>query len=122
MTKHIPISIGEYIDKITILELKLANIQNASQLQNVKKELDLLLNLDNDLIVGTEKYTKLKTINEQLWIVEEQLRIKETQQDFNKDFIELARSVYKLNDERAAIKKEINLMYNSELVEEKSYD
>lgn len=122
MSKHVTVSIGEYIDKITILQIKQKKIRNREQLNNVNRELNLLLPLDSEAIVGTKLYNNLKTINEQLWDIEDRIRIKEKQLAFDDEFISLARSVYKLNDQRADIKRQINLQYASELIEEKSYE
>ncbi len=122
MSKTVNVSVGEYLDKITILQIKQEKINNKEQLVNVNRELDLLLSLDDESIVGTELYTSLKNINEQLWDIEDRIRIKEKHQHFDDEFIHLARSVYKLNDQRAEIKRQINLQYASELIEEKSYE
>lgn len=122
MSKHVTVSIGEYIDKITILQIKQQKIINKQQLINVNRELDLLLPLDSESIVGTDLYISLKTVNEQLWDIEDRIRLKEKQQEFDEEFISIARSVYKLNDQRADIKRQINLQYASELIEEKSYE
>tara|TARA_B100001250_G_scaffold390177_1_gene389914 strand:- start:586 stop:987 length:402 start_codon:yes stop_codon:yes gene_type:complete len=119
----IPISLGELIDKITILEIKTAHMTNL-KLKNVKKELKILKCIleDKNLQVDTNLINNLKEVNNNLWNIEDSIRKKESIQKFDKDFIQLARSVYKENDKRASIKKEINLKYNSELVEEKSYN
>tara|TARA_B100000965_G_C19289016_1_gene625014 strand:+ start:74 stop:475 length:402 start_codon:yes stop_codon:yes gene_type:complete len=117
-----PISLGELIDKITILEIKKENMQGG-QLDNVKKELiylqktltDIGVVIDNDLI------NDLKTVNNKLWNIEDEIRFKESKQEFDQFFINLARSVYKENDRRALLKKKINTIYNSDIVEEKSY-
>ena len=115
----VPVSIGELIDKITILEIKKDRIKNPEALKNINYELEQLSGkLDVD---AGSSYKLLKIVNEQLWDVEDELRILEKQEDFGEKFVKLARSVYVLNDERAAIKKDINLKYNSSIVEEKSY-
>ena len=118
-----PISLGELIDKITILEIKKV-FMTGIKLNNVDKELKLLKNLihDMNLEIDINLINNLKVVNKNLWEIEDKIRIKERNQEFDKDFIELARSVYKENDKRSSIKKEINLHYHSELVEEKSYD
>lgn len=120
--KQIPVSIGEYIDKITILKIKVLQIKNSDKLNNVKKELDLLLTLDEEGIVGTEEYYSLYRVNQMLWEVEDAIRIKERDHTFDDTFVKLARDVYLLNDERSRIKKQINLLYKSDLIEEKSYE
>ena len=120
-----PISIGELIDKITILEIKSAQIHDAGKLANVRTELDLLNSTWNAhpascIDIGAER-TQLKAVNEALWDIEDRIRLKEKAQAFDAEFIELARSVYFRNDERAAVKRAINLKLGSKLVEEKSY-
>ena len=119
----IPISLGELIDKITILEIKIIHMTGV-KLKNVKKELELLKSIlkEKSTLVDINLIHKLKEINKNLWKIEDHIRIKEAYQEFDKEFIELARSVYKENDKRASIKKEINMKYNSELIEEKSYN
>lgn len=122
-----PISLGELIDKITILEIKTANIADAVKLANVTHELEVLNNTVSQLLdaAGITKLAPLKTalkdINQQLWVIEDDIRDCERAKDFSETFIELARSVYVTNDKRAAVKKDINLAFGSELVEEKSY-
>ena len=118
-----PVSLGELIDKITILEIKQV-FMTGTKLKNVDKELKLLKNLiqDKNLEIDIDLINNLKEVNKNLWKIEDKIRMKERNQEFDKDFIELARSVYKVNDKRSSIKKEINLQYHSELVEEKSYD
>ena len=117
-----PISLGELIDKITILEIKKMHM-NGIKLKNIEKELKLLKNIlqDKKLEIDIDLINNLKKVNKNLWTIEDNIRIKESDQEFDKEFIELARSVYKENDKRASIKKEINQKYNSDLVEEKSY-
>ena len=120
----VPVSPGELLDKITILRIKVARIQEAGKLANVKLELALLEDTwrasGPDKDVSQDEHA-LQAVNERLWDVEDLLREKEARQTFDRDFIELARSVYVANDERAAIKKRINLQLGSRLVEEKSY-
>jgi len=119
-----PISWGELIDKVTILEIKLDKINDRSAIINIQKELNYL-----DEIVQKEHIehaifqikSSLKETNLKLWVVEDDIRQKELKGEFDNEFIQLARSVYKLNDERAKLKKSINQVLNSELIEEKSY-
>jgi hypothetical protein len=123
-TPIIPISWGELIDKITILEIKLSKIKSIKANFNVKKELQYLLNIDRideALIIIHNYKNNLKEVNLKLWKVEDLIREKEYLQEFDQTFISLARSVYQLNDLRANIKLVINNILNSELVEEKSY-
>ena len=117
-----PISIGELIDKITILEIKKIKLQN-SKLENVLKELSFLRKLmeKHQIEITDDLYTQLKEINLTLWNIEDQIRIKEKNKEFDNIFIELARSVYFANDKRSEIKKRINRLSNSEITEEKSY-
>lgn len=120
-----PISIGELIDKITILEIKSERIQETEKLANIQKELDTLRTTWRDASLDEEKILEevvgLKQVNETLWEIEDGIRRKESRKEFDEQFVELARSVYFTNDQRAALKKEINLKLGSELVEEKSY-
>jgi hypothetical protein len=120
-----PISIGELIDKITILEIKSAQIRDAVKLANVRTELDLLnttwaASPASKTDISVER-AQLKAVNEALWDIEDRIRLKERAQAFDAEFIELARAVYFRNDERAAVKKAINVKLGSKLVEEKSY-
>ena len=117
-----PISIGELVDKITILEIK-KNKLKYSKLENVLKELSFLRKLmeKHQIEITDDLFTQLKEINLTLWNIEDQIRIKEKNKEFDNAFIELARSVYFNNDKRAEIKKSINLLSNSEITEEKFY-
>ena len=117
-----PISIGELVDKITILEIKKNKLQN-SKLENVLKELSFLRKLmeKHQIEITDDLFTQLKEINLTLWNIEDQIRIKEKNKEFDNIFIELARSVYFKNDKRAEIKKNINRLFNSEITEEKFY-
>ncbi len=120
------ISAGELVDKITILEIKKEKINNKEKLIEVKKELDSLTNTFNKSIkknINLETFTKeLKNINLKLWDVEDKKRELEKKQRFGKEFIELARNVYKFNDERAKIKLKINEALGSNIKEVKSYE
>jgi hypothetical protein len=122
---HVPVSAGELLDKITILRIKSQRIQDASKLANVRLELDLLERTwatlgPATLAIGADAQA-LQAVNEQLWDIEDRIRDKEAAHSFDQDFIELARAVYHRNDERAAIKKRINVALGSRIVEEKSY-
>ena len=120
-----PVSHGELIDKITILEIKSRRIADVAKLANVRNELDLLNAIWADSHVAqidiAHERAQLLAINQALWDIEDAIRLKERAQAFDQEFIELARSVYFRNDERAACKRAINLKLGSELVEEKSY-
>lgn len=113
----VEISKAELIDKITILEIKMDKIQDQAKLSNVKKELDILQELEFE----TNLKKDLKHVNALLWEVEDRLRILEKEKKFNHEFITKARMVYILNDMRADIKKTINLETDSNIIEEKSY-
>ncbi len=121
----VPISPGELLDKITILRIKQARILDAAKLANVKLELALLEQTWRDCGGANHEVAlderALQNVNERLWDIEDRIRDKEAKQSFDRDFIELARAVYVCNDERAAIKKRINLQLGSRLIEEKSY-
>src|SRR5579862_3270120 len=121
----VPVSPGELLDKITILRIKVARIMDVAKVANVRLELELLEKTWRDagcvaFDVSREERA-LQKVNERLWDVEDLIRDKEAKQTFDREFIELARAVYVSNDERAAIKKRINLQLGSRLVEEKSY-
>lgn len=120
----IPVSVGELFDKITILQIKQEKINDAKKLFNIKKELDLLLNASKDISLDDIDLhiDNLKDVNLLLWDIEERKRAKEKIKTFDQEFIELARAVYIYNDKRAEIKKQINLLTNSSIVEEKSYE
>ena len=119
------ISWGELIDKITILEIKLERLTLSSARDNVRKELQLLTS-SNDLGISIsesiiEYKNQLVIVNGSLWDIEDNIREKERLNEFDAEFIQLARSVYKMNDIRAKIKRTINEILNSEIIEEKSY-
>jgi hypothetical protein len=123
-TPLIPVSWGELIDKITILEIKKLNIFDESSLINVDNELFYLSNIARLHTMPLEIHDlkkKLTDINNQLWNIEDSIRIKDAKNEFDDYFIQLAQSVYRLNDYRAELKKSINLFLFSELIEEKSY-
>jgi len=119
----IDISTGELVDKVTILAIKLEKISDPSKVNNIRKEYELLLKPMAECGVGidSDEFLALKEVNLKLWEIEDRIRIKEAEKAFDAEFIELARSVYFTNDERAEIKKRINLATGSELVEEKQY-
>ena len=126
MTISVAVSWGELIDKITILEIKRENMTDPDQLANVGKEYELLTAtrdaaLPDDADMENDAKA-LKLINETLWKIEDDIRDCERAQDFGETFIDLARSVYRVNDRRAEIKRRINKNLGSDLVEEKSYN
>jgi Family of unknown function (DUF6165) len=122
----VPVSYGEVIDKITILEIKSERIGDPDKVKNVRHELQLLERTWAEATRRkadiSEARARLKSVNEELWEIEDRIRVSEAKNAFGDEFIELARSVYVTNDRRADIKKEINLALGSELVEEKSYE
>jgi hypothetical protein len=121
----VPISPGELIDKITILEIKSARMTDAAKLANVRTELSLLQATWRDSAFAKHdidaEWKALRDINAKLWDIEDDIRDKERQRTFDAQFIELARAVYVTNDERAAVKRTINTKLGSTIVEEKSY-
>lgn len=126
MNLKIPISIGELLDKISILEIKCIKITDENKLVNIKKELSVLKQeyekiKINDSVINT-LYKELFDINLMLWEVEDSIRVLEKNQKFENTFIELARTVYKTNDRRFEVKNKINNILNSEFKEEKSYE
>jgi hypothetical protein len=121
----IEISPGELLDKISILQIKSERITDTGKLANVRYELNLLQGIVPDRIAGNAGLTKLmgelKSINEKLWDIEDEIRGCESRKDFGETFVQLARNVYLTNDRRAEIKREINALCGSTIVEEKSY-
>lgn len=124
-TINVPISPGELLDKITILEIKSEQIEDKEKAANVNAELEILSEIwektapDKGL---AELKQELKDNNQALWDIEDKIRVKEANKEFDQVFIELARSVYFQNDKRAATKKKINLKLGSDIIEEKSYE
>ena len=121
----VPVSFGEVLDKITILEIKSERIADPAKLKNVRLELDALSGTWDEAVPDqamiAELREQLKAVNESLWVIEDDIRDQEATQDFGPRFIELARAVYVINDQRAKLKKDINLALGSRFVEEKSY-
>lgn len=125
MSMRIEVSYGEVLDKITILEIKAERIEAPDKQANIRKELASLTHawsgsgIDENLISGQR--AGLKRVNETLWDIEDRIRLKEAASEFDEEFIELARSVYLTNDERSRIKRTVNEILGSVIVEEKSY-
>jgi len=122
---QVPVSPGELLDKITILRIKAARMKDPDKVANVRHELGLLEQTWKDsgaaaVNLGTAE-ADLTRVNEKLWVVEDEIRDEERAKRFTEKFIELARAVYFTNDERAAIKKRVNILLGSTIVEEKSY-
>ncbi len=120
---QVEVSVGEVVDKVSILSIKLKKIQNPGKLKNIQKEYDMLAvpMQAAGISVTSGEFQRLEAINLKLWDIEDRIRLKEAAQAFDAEFIELARSVYFINDDRAAVKKEINLKYGSDIIEEKEY-
>jgi hypothetical protein len=120
----VPVSPGELLDKITILRIKAARITDPDKLAHVRLELELLERTWRDACAGTElaaEEAALQAVNARLWDIEDRIRDKESAGCFDPQFIELARAVYLTNDERAALKRQVNVALGSRLREEKSY-
>ena len=120
----VPVSVGEIIDKLSILQVKKTKISNETKLEFINKEFELLYNLSSTYLNNFEIetiYHDLVKVNSSLWDVEDKLRILESEQKFDSEFVELARKVYFTNDERFRLKNEINLITNSEIREVKDY-
>ena len=122
---EVPIANGELIDKITILEIKVARLTDAAKIANVGAELALLRERRDDTLASDpvldQLTNNLKALNQRIWDLEDGIRDCERRQDFGPSFVALARAIYRTNDERAAVKREINVASGSRLVEEKSY-
>ena len=121
---NIPVSVGELVDKITILKIKLTQIKDKEKLISVQKEHDTLTFLNQYVTIQKdvlEHQQQLMNVNLAIWFLEEDIRHYEKIQHFTGDFIEVARKIYKTNDERSRIKKKINILCNSELIDEKSH-
>ena len=119
----VPISFGELVDKITILQIKLKHFKNAGKRLNTQTELTLLLETaaQNNIDLGHSLVDDLRSVNQRLWTIEDEIRVEEKLGRFGDNFIKLARAVYFENDTRALLKKQINTHYGSKLVEEKEY-
>ena len=113
----VEISKAELIDKITILEIKVERIKDQEKLKNIYRELNILRELE----FPTHLKKELKYVNNTIWDLEDRIRILEKNSEFGDEFVDKARNIYKFNDERARIKKEINMSHNSNIIEEKSY-
>jgi hypothetical protein len=125
MMLNVPTSPGEFLDKLTILEIKSERIADPAKLANVRRELELMRAAWAASPLAARDVTALvaglRAANETLWEIEDRLRACEAEQRFDAEFVELARTVYHTNDRRAAIKRQLNLQLGSDLLEEKSY-
>jgi len=119
----VEVSIGELVDKVSILSIKSKRIMDKNKLANIQKEYSILARSmqESGISEASHDFKRLKEINLKLWDIEDRIRTKEARKEFDDQFIALARSVYFANDERAAIKREINLKYGSGIIEEKEY-
>ncbi len=126
MSLLVQTSPGEFLDKVTILEIKSERMNDPAKLANVRRELTLLRDTWAASPLAAHDVAalvaQLKQVNESLWEIEDRIRLKESSRQFDADFIELARAVYRTNDQRAAIKRKLNERLGSELIEEKSYE
>lgn len=126
MSLLVPVSWGELLDKIAILQIKSERMTDTAKKENVRHELALLQRVRDDKVQGSteldELVAALRQVNEALWDIEDEIRLCEKARDFGTGFIELARSVYITNDKRAALKYQVNTLLGSEVVEEKSYE
>ena len=125
MNVRMEVSIGEFFDKLTILEIKHSRIKDPAKLENIDRELTVLNELLKELPFSrkdvSDEVNELKAINEKLWVIEDDIRDKESRKTFDDAFIQLARAVYQSNDRRFEVKKAINQKLGSDFVEEKSY-
>jgi hypothetical protein len=125
MTISIQVSLGELIDKMTILEVKLARMSDPAKLLNVRREHEMIAQIFRENVAETPALTKLvaelRATNSSLWTIEDDIRDHERKADFGASFVKLARSIYRINDERAALKRRINVLLGSAIIEEKSY-
>jgi Family of unknown function (DUF6165) len=121
----VQVSWGELIDKITILEIKEQRLKSTNAVANVRRELATLASVVHDILLRRPDLasvkTQLRSINEALWDIEDEIRAKEAAKSFDRQFVELARSVYVNNDKRGNLKRQINALLDSEVVEEKQY-
>ena len=119
----VEVSIGELVDKVSILSIKLKKIRDNNKLANIQKEYSILFKSMEDAGIrqASDEFKRLEEINLKLWDIEDQIRTKEAGKEFDEEFIRLARSVYFTNDERAAVKREVNIKYGSGIIEEKEY-
>lgn len=122
MNLYSEISAGELIDKISILEIKSEKIKDQIKLEHINKEKYILLKESEKLNLYQKWLEKIKEVNLKLWKIEDSIREKERKKEFDQEFIELARSVYFINDQRFNIKNEINSFYRSNIIEQKSYE
>jgi hypothetical protein len=119
---NIEVSVGEIVDKLSILQIKTDVIKDDDKLANVKKEYDYLYDIVfNKMKIEQSDFFDMVSINQKLWKIEDDIRDKERTKTFDNEFIELARAVYYTNDKRAEVKKGINIKYGSNFIEEKSY-
>ena len=122
---EVPVSAGELVDKVTILEIKSQRITDAGKLANIRSELAGLTAILGPMLAAapalSERKAALRAVNETLWQIEDEIRECERDKDFGPRFVELARSVYRTNDRRSACKRGIDALLGSEIVEEKSY-
>jgi len=121
---RIQVSIGELVDKVSIFSIKVKKIKNSEKLIHIQKELDLLRKAMESIEIDADskEVIALTRVNLKLWDLENAIRLKEKKGQFDDEFIQLARAIYRLNDELTVLKRNINLKYHSELIEEKEYE
>lgn len=119
----VEVSIGEFLDKLTILSIKLKYFKDPDKLANVRREYDYMQHelRMSGISIDPDDLERLSSVNEELWHIEDGIRLKEQKKEFDDQFVALARSVYITNDKRAAIKREVNIKYKSGFIEEKEY-
>ena len=118
----VPISLGELYDKFTILRVKMNRIEDEEKLKNIIKELDLLKQITSKHPIEAHFMIDLYNVNDHIWVTEDNIRKKEQKKEYDDIFVSFARDIYHNNDKRAEIKREINLKYESDIIEEKSYE
>lgn len=117
----IPVSLGELYDKLSILNIKLSMIQDPKKIKNIRIEKQLLSKISADHKIDPQFYFDLFNVNRAIWLLEDSIRLEHKNKDYSDDFIKVAIDIFTQNDKRSRIKKEINLKYNSGIIEEKSY-
>jgi len=116
---YIPVSLGELFDKLSILCIKLDRIKDEEKIKNIKKEKDLLDKISKGYSIDLELWKDLILVNEEIWDLEDNIRIKYRNLEYDDEFMKMAQRVHELNDQRGKLKKDINLKYGSEIIEEK---
>lgn len=116
---YIPVSLGELFDKLSILYIKIERIENEEKIKNIRKEKELLEQISKGHQLDLKLWKDLITTNEEIWDIEDSIRIKYRNLEYDEEFMKMAQRVHELNDRRGEIKREINIKYGSEIIEEK---